>query len=86
MQLTRGKFIFVVGLILLLGVQATHGQEIRYVYDDLGRLIAVVDPQGGTAVYEYDAVGNILAIRRPQTTGPVVIALVKPPEGPIGGR
>lgn len=54
-------------------------------YDDLGRLIAVMDQQGNIAIYEYDAVGNILAIRRPDTTaGPVVITLFEPTRGPIG--
>lgn len=35
-----------------------------YVYDDNGRLHAVVSPTGEAAVYEYDAVGNFTAIRR----------------------
>lgn len=35
-----------------------------YVYDDNGRLHAVVSPTGEAAVYEYDAAGNFTAIRR----------------------
>ncbi len=33
-----------------------------YVYDSLGRLIAVYDASGDAAVYQYDAVGNLLSI------------------------
>ena len=43
---------------------AQQGGTTRYVYDDNGRLRAVVAPSGEAAVYEYDAAGNITAIRR----------------------
>lgn len=36
----------------------------QYVYDDNGRLHAVISPSGEAAVYEYDAAGNFTAIRR----------------------
>lgn len=39
-------------------------QASRYVYDDDGRLRAVIAPSGAAAVYEYDAAGNFTAIRR----------------------
>jgi large repetitive protein len=42
---------------------------IRYVYDDLGRLIKVIDPPGNVAEYVFDAVGNILEIKRSTVTG-----------------
>ena len=60
---------------------------IHYLYDDLGRLVGVVDPDGNAATYTYDAVGNILAISRhnvADTTGPVGITLVSPTQGMIG--
>src|SRR5205809_6564883 len=38
--------------------------EIFYVYDDLRRLIPIVDEQGNAATYTYDPVGNILRIDR----------------------
>jgi len=60
---------------------------IHYVYDDLGRLVGVVDPDGNAATYTYDAVGNILAIGRhnvADTAGPVAITLVSPTKGRIG--
>jgi len=43
--------------------------SVYYVYDDLNRLVAVVDQQGNAATYTYDAVGNILKIDRFDETG-----------------
>ena len=66
--------------------QATQ-PSIFYVYDDLSRLIAVVDQQGNAATYTYDAVGNILLIERfdaAQQPGPVRITLVMPTAGKVG--
>ena len=51
-------------LSLLSPVLAQQSSGIRYVYDDLNRLIKVIDPMGEVAEYVYDAVGNILEIRR----------------------
>jgi len=45
------------------GVVPAYAGDVRYLYDDLGRLIAVVDETAGqTAIYQYDAVGNLLSI------------------------
>jgi len=38
--------------------------QAQYYYDELGRLVGVVDTQGDAAVYNYDAVGNLLTIQR----------------------
>lgn len=43
--------------------------QAQYFYDELGRLIGVVDGQNNAAVYHYDAVGNLLKIERVNTTG-----------------
>ncbi len=43
---------------------SAQGGTTTYVYDDNGRLHAVISPAGEAAVYEYDAAGNITAIRR----------------------
>jgi len=43
---------------------AAPGDDIRYVYDELGRLVAVTDPASDTAVYTHDATGNITEIER----------------------
>jgi YD repeat-containing protein len=56
-------------LIAALSVCAyAQGSATRYVYDDNGRLRAVIAPNGEANVYEYDAAGNITAIRRNTAT------------------
>ncbi len=45
---------------------ATSG-SVNYVYDELGRLVSVISPEGVAAHYTYDAVGNLLSIVRPST-------------------
>jgi YD repeat-containing protein len=57
---------------LLLTVMASsyaQADQAQYFYDELGRLIGVVDGQNNAAVYQYDAVGNLLKIERVNTTG-----------------
>jgi YD repeat-containing protein len=48
----------------LLSASAQQGGTTTYVYDDNGRLHAVIAPNGEAVIYEYDAAGNITAIRR----------------------
>jgi YD repeat-containing protein len=53
--------------LVLCVASATHARQggtTRYVYDDNGRLHAVVTPSGEAVVYDYDAAGNIAAVRR----------------------
>ena len=60
---------------------------IQYVYDALGRLVAVADRDGNAAIYVYDAVGNILAIQRVDAAnlpGQVAITFVSPGKGKPG--
>jgi len=45
-------------------LQPLAANPINYVYDELGRLVAVIDSSGDTAKYQYDAVGNIHSISR----------------------
>jgi YD repeat-containing protein len=54
---------------LLWGASALHADQARYFYDELGRLIGVVDGQNNAAVYNYDDVGNLLKIDRFNTAG-----------------
>ena len=52
-------------LIMLVGLCAPLSADLaQYIYDDLGRLVQVVDGQGNVATYTYDAVGNLLSITR----------------------
>ena len=75
--------MMVVLSVLALGLRAASAQSIRYVYDDLGRLIGVTDTGGDTAVYHYDAVGNITAIDRYASSQVSIIAF-SPTSGPVG--
>jgi len=56
---------------------------VSYVYDDLGRLAAVIDVNGNAAEYSYDAVGNILSISRFTSTQVSIIDFT-PENGPVG--
>ena len=59
------------------------GNDIVYVYDELGRLVAVIDVAGEAAVYSYDAVGNLLSINRYSASVVSVIEFT-PNSGRIG--
>jgi YD repeat-containing protein len=67
----------------LLTVPPPAHAAVNYIYDDLGRLIAVVDATGEAAIYQYDAVGNLLSITR-QNPGVVSILNFTPKSGPVG--
>ena len=57
--------------------------DVSYIYDQLGRLVAVIDPATDTAVYSYDGVGNLLSISRyPSST--VSVIDFTPSSGPVG--
>jgi YD repeat-containing protein len=64
-------------------VASAHAADINYIYDELGRLRAVVDPNSDAAVYNYDAVGNLLSITRQASTLVSVIEFT-PNSGPVG--
>ncbi len=58
--------------------------SVNYVYDDLGRLLAVVDGTAGqAAIYQYDAVGNLLGITN-QSASILSILNFMPKSGPVG--
>jgi YD repeat-containing protein len=56
---------------------------VSYVYDDLGRLIAVIDVSGNAAEYSYDIVGNVHSISR-LTSAQVSIIDFSPESGQPG--
>lgn len=68
MMTTRTRAV--TGLIVFLAL--LHGASlpvqtnppIQYFYDDLGRLVKVVDTAGNVATYPYEAMGNLLSITR----------------------
>jgi len=80
----------VVGLAMLFALASlaapAPAQEIRYIYDDLNRIVGVVDQQGNAAEYVYDSVGNILQVKRfnVDPSANVSISLVTPNKGNVG--
>jgi YD repeat-containing protein len=62
-----GMVVLIVSLVVSVGSLAAD--QAQYYYDELGRLVGVVNGQGDAAVYQYDAVGNLLKIDRFTTTG-----------------
>ncbi len=75
-------FLFVLRLISFYDANSLAA-DVRYVYDELGRLVAVIDTAGQTAIYNYDAVGNLLSITT-QSSSTVAILEFTPNNGPIG--
>ncbi|MGH7313496.1 MAG: IPT/TIG domain-containing protein [Candidatus Rokuibacteriota bacterium] len=85
----RPSLLLAIAAWLLLAPLPALAQQaaIQYVYDDLNRLIAVVDQQGNVGFYTYDPVGNILKIERFDAAaipGAVGITLVSPNSGKPG--
>jgi YD repeat-containing protein len=66
-----------------LALSAQGTDAITYAYDQLGRLVGVVDAQGDAATYTYDAVGNILAIGRGSAGTTSIIGFI-PSSGAVG--
>jgi YD repeat-containing protein len=66
-----------------VSLNAAVAGQVTYVYDELGRLVSVIDPSGNAANYRYDAVGNILEIDRAGTST-VSISEFTPRSGPVG--
>jgi YD repeat-containing protein len=65
--------------------RAQQGGTTRFVYDDNGRLTAVVSPNGEAAIYDYDAAGNFTAIRRISADTLTLLAFF-PHEGGAGDQ
>jgi YD repeat-containing protein len=61
---------------------AAVADRAQYLYDDLGRLRAVIDASGNAAIYSYDAVGNLLSITR-HGAGEVTILSISPTQGAV---
>ena len=66
-----------------LSLDPAASGPVSYVYDELDRLVSVIDPSGDAAHYTYDAVGNLLSIAR-AGVGTVSISEVAPHAAPIG--
>jgi len=74
-------------LVLTASFASAQSGPVQYGYDELGRLVVVVDGAGNTAIYNYDSVGNLLSIQRADAssiTDPVAITAIAPTKGPVG--
>jgi YD repeat-containing protein len=71
------------GYALFAAPVPVDAASITYVYDDLGRLVGVVDPTGEAAAYSYDAGGNVLSISRHAPSNVSIINFT-PNSGPPG--
>jgi YD repeat-containing protein len=78
--------IFSLALVAHATLAAAQSPAIQYAYDELGRLVAVVDQQGSAAIYVYDSVGNVLSIQRFDAAilPGVAITAVVPDKGKAG--
>ena len=70
-------------LALLCFATPVAADTVQYVYDELGRLIAVVRLGGETTRYTYDEVGNIVSVSR-QSSSQVSIVAFTPERGQTG--
>ncbi len=80
------KTFFATVLVFLLcsvSLAQTPTNTTVYIYDELGRLKAVITPSGDTAIYSYDAAGNILSITR-QSSNQVSVIEFTPDQGTAG--
>lgn len=62
-----GRSVFAIALlaiVLAFFSSASGAATVLYVYDELGRLVAEIDPAADTTTYTYDAAGNLLAVSR----------------------
>lgn len=66
-----------------LSLPTATAAALRFVYDEVGRLVAAVDLNGETARFDYDAVGNLIRIVRQPSSTLSVLAL-SPHTGPAG--
>jgi YD repeat-containing protein len=62
--------------------RSAHAGNITYVYDPLGRLVAVVDGLGNAASYQYNNVGNLLSISTSNGSSLSIFSL-SPNNGPV---
>lgn len=80
--MNRLSAVLIIFLVTVAGGTgaAQTGGLVRYVYDDNGRLRAVLSPAGEAAIYEYDPSGNITGISR-RGAGVVSIISFNPKTG-----
>ncbi len=78
--LARAILVASLCISMIDGAQAA---TVQYVYDELGRLIAEIDPASTTTRYTYDAAGNLLSVTRSSSSQVSVISFF-PDHGKVG--
>lgn len=79
----RMALLFALLVIPVAPPPSAEAAPIHYLYDPLGRLIAVVDLSAEAAIFRYDPVGNLLAVTRQPANQASIIDFV-PKTGPAG--
>jgi YD repeat-containing protein len=79
----RAIMLLVTLVVCVPGYMSAQTGAVTNIYDAVGRLVGVVDPNGASAVYTYDAVGNLLSVDR-RDAGTVSIISFTPSSGPVG--
>lgn len=81
----RWKLVLPNVLLATLAVSASPDAlaQVRYYYDELGRLVQAVAPDGSSVQYRYDAAGNITLVRR-NAVNALSLAEFAPNSGPAG--
>jgi YD repeat-containing protein len=74
-----------VGCLLAPALAMAQSNVSRYVYDENGRLRAVISPSGDAVAYEYDPAGNPTAVRR-YTSADFAILDFSPKTGAAGDQ
>jgi YD repeat-containing protein len=84
---TRRSLLFGIALFLFYSLVAP-GVSLageQFIYDDLNRLIGVIDESGTQTTYTYDAAGNILSVQSSVSpTQPPSVSSVTPGFGTLG--
>ena len=71
-------------VVVMLFCGLALAAEQRYVYDNLGRLIAVVDEAGNATTYSYDPAGNLISVTRQGGGGALAVTAFTPDRGKAG--
>jgi YD repeat-containing protein len=85
-RVIAGRLAMWFGVLLALasiGISSIQAATVQYIYDEVGRLIAIVDPAGETTQYSYDDVGNILSVSR-RSSAQVSVLSFSPTHGEVG--
>src|SRR4051812_38950133 len=62
-RIVRAGASILIAMVASAAIFFAHAAQVGYVYDDEGRLVQVIAPNGASEQYRYDAAGNIVEIR-----------------------